>query len=157
MARAKQWRQMGGLYLAALLSATAAPPALDHLYPVAIQAGTTQQVNVIGKVDPWPPKVWVDSPGIHIQPLTNSGLLSIRVDANLPPAAHAIRLFNDEGASPIRVLVTTAQPQTAETEPNDHFKKPQRTFPNCRRPSTVGSIRAGMSTPTPSSFARTKQ
>jgi hypothetical protein len=126
MARAKQWRQMGGLYLAALLSATAAPPALDHLYPVAIQAGTTQQVNVIGKVDPWPPKVWVDSPGIHIQPLTNSGLLSIQVDANLPPAAHAIRLFNDEGASPIRVLVTTSQPQTAETEPNDHFKKPQR-------------------------------
>lgn len=123
--RPPDWRWIAALCLAFQWGALAAPPTLDHLYPVAIQAGTTQQVSVIGKVEPWPPQVWVDSPGIHIQPQTNSGLLTIRVDANVPPAAHALRLFNAEGASPVRVLVTTGEPQTAEVEPNDHFRKPQ--------------------------------
>src|SRR5438034_834991 len=39
----------------------AAGPTLDHLYPVAVQIGSTNAVTAIGKFDPWPPKVWVDA------------------------------------------------------------------------------------------------
>src|SRR5437773_261277 len=41
------------------LAASAAAPTLEHLYPVAVQLGSTNIITAIGKFDPWPPKVWV--------------------------------------------------------------------------------------------------
>src|SRR6266550_4057935 len=51
----------------------AAAPTLDHFYPVAVRIGSTNAVTAIGKFDPWPPKVWVDAPGIEFKTETNAG------------------------------------------------------------------------------------
>jgi hypothetical protein len=105
--------------------AFAAAPTLDHLFPVAVQAGTTNTLIAIGKFDPWPPKVWVDAPGIVFTPETNSGRFSVEVAADAPVGPHLVRAFNEQGSSGLRFLVVTSEPQRAEQEPNDEFKQPQ--------------------------------
>src|SRR6266516_6650722 len=54
----------------------AAAPTLDHFYPIAVQIGSTNAVSAIGKFDPWPPKVWVDAPGIEFKTETNTGMFT---------------------------------------------------------------------------------
>src|SRR5262245_32911960 len=85
-------------------ASAAASPTLDHLFPVAVQLGTTNTVSTIGKFDPWPPKVWVDAPGIAFKPETNSGRFSVEVTTDAPVGPHLVRLFNEQGASGPRFL-----------------------------------------------------
>src|SRR5262245_51329637 len=103
----------------------AAAPTLDHLFPVALQIGTTNSITAVGKFDPWPPKVWIDAPGIVFMPETNSGKFTLEIATNAAVGPHLIRLFNDHGASAPRFLIMTDEPQLAEREPNDDFSKPQ--------------------------------
>src|SRR5437867_7727234 len=103
----------------------AAAPTLDHLYPVAVQAGSTNAVTAIGKFDPWPPKVWVDALGIVFQPQTNTGKFTVEIATNTPAGPHLVRVLNEQGASGPRFLIVTGEPQAAEQEPNDDFMKPQ--------------------------------
>jgi hypothetical protein len=107
------------------LHASAAPPTLEHLYPVAVQAGTTNAVNAIGKFDPWPVKVWVDTAGIAFKPETNNGNFTVAIATNTPIGPHLVRVFHEQGASELRFLIVTREPQLAEREPNDDYSKPQ--------------------------------
>lgn len=104
---------------------SASIPNLEHLYPVAIQTGTTQTVAIVGSVDPWPPGVWVSDSRIEIHPEKESPRLRITVPASVPAGAYWVRLFNEQGGSGPRFLVVSDRPQTAETEPNDDFHQPQ--------------------------------
>jgi len=106
-------------------AASAAAPTLEHLYPVAVQLGSTNTISTAGKFDPWPPKVWVDSPGIVFNAETNSGKFTIEIATNASAGPHLIRVFNEQGASGPRFLIITREPQVAEREPNDDFSKPQ--------------------------------
>ena len=103
----------------------AAAPTLDHIYPVAVHVGSTNSVAAIGKFDPWPAKVWVDTPGILFNAETNSGRFTVEIAADAPIGPHLIRVLNERGASGPRFLIVTREPQSAEQEPNDDFKKPQ--------------------------------
>ena len=105
--------------------ADAAAPTFDHLFPIAVQTGTTNTVTAVGKFDPWPPKVWVDAPGIVFKPETNSGKFTVEVAIDAPIGPHLVRLFNEQGSSGPRFLIVAPEPQVAEAEPNDDFKKPQ--------------------------------
>ena len=105
--------------------AAAAAPALDHLFPAAVQAGTTNSITALGKFEPWPPKVWVDASGIVFKPETNSGKFSVEIATDAPVGPHLMRAFNEQGSSGPRFLIVTSDPQLAEAEPNDDFKKPQ--------------------------------
>lgn len=105
--------------------AFAAVPTLDHLFPIAVQSGTTNTVTAIGKFDPWPAKVWMDAPGIVFKPETNSGKFSVEVAPDAPIGPHLIRLFNEQGASGPRFFIVSREPQLAEQEPNDDYTKPQ--------------------------------
>ena len=91
---------------------------LDTLFPAAVQLGTTHAVVAVGKAEPWPPKVWVDAPGIRFEPTTNSGTFSVVIAPDAPVGPHLVRVFNDDGASAPRFLVVTRAPQTAEVEPD---------------------------------------
>jgi hypothetical protein len=106
-------------------SVHAAAPTLDHLYPVAVQVGTTNTVAAIGKFDPWPPKVWVDAEGIVFNAETNSGKFTVEIATSAPVGPHLVRVFNEQGASTVRFLIVTREPQSAEQEPNDDFRKTQ--------------------------------
>jgi len=103
----------------------AAAPTLEHLYPVAVQIGSTNTITAIGKFDPWPPKVWVDAPGIVFTAETNSGKFTVEIATNAPTGPHLVRVFNEQGASGPRFLIVTREPQSSEQESNDDFRKPQ--------------------------------
>jgi hypothetical protein len=103
----------------------AAAPTLDHFYPVAVRIGFTNAVTAIGKFDPWPPKVWVDTPGIVFNTETNAGKFTVEIATNAPAGPHLVRVFNEQGASGPRFLILSGEPQAAEQEPNDDFMKPQ--------------------------------
>src|ERR1041384_1606406 len=103
----------------------AAAPTPKHVSPTALQAGKTNAVTAIGKFDPWPPKVWVDAPGIVFNAETNSGKFTVAVATNAPIGPHLVRVFNEQGTSTPRFFIVTKEPQGSEQEPNDDFAKPQ--------------------------------
>jgi hypothetical protein len=123
----RRWRPVRGgvVWLALACSASGAAPTLEHWYPVALQAGTTNHLTAIGKFDPWPPQVWVDTPGIVFQAETNAGRFTVWLDPEAPPGPHLVRLFNASGASRPRFVVVSPDRPNDEREPNDDFTRPQ--------------------------------
>ncbi len=107
------------------LRAAAGVPVLDQLFPIALQVGTTNRVEAVGKVDPWPPKVWVDTPGLTVEATTNQGTLRVIVASDAAIGARFVRLYNDEGGSAPHFLLVTAEASEAEVEPNDVYTKAQ--------------------------------
>src|SRR4051812_3095824 len=103
----------------------AAAPVLDHLYPAAIQAGTSNSIQVIGKFEPWPPKIWTDVAGIHFTAGTNNGKKQGTVETNVSAGPHLVRVYNEQGASEPRFFFVAKETQIEEKEPNDHFAKAQ--------------------------------
>ena len=103
----------------------AAVPVLEHLFPAAVQSGVTNSIALVGTLDPWPPRLWADDPGIRFVPGTNSPSVEVLVDPKVPAGAHWIRAFSTEGASTPRLLIVTPHPLVLEREPNDDFKNPQ--------------------------------
>jgi hypothetical protein len=97
----------------------AAPPTLDHFYPVALQRGTNHTVAALGKFEPWPVEFQVEGPGLTLSVTTNKGGVEIVVAPDAPTGPRLVRAFTAEGASVPRFLVVTAEPQGGEVEPND--------------------------------------
>jgi hypothetical protein len=102
----------------------AASPKLTHLYPAGVQKGKTAEV-VAGGIDVWPTKIWVDDKRIEIKPAKERGKLNFTVPAELVAGIYWMRLFNDDGASPLRPFIVGSLPEINEVEPNDDPKKPQ--------------------------------
>ena len=105
-------------------SLVAAPPKLTYLYPAGVQKGKTVEIAA-GDVDSWPPRIWVDDKGIEIKPAKERGRLTFTALPDAKPGIHWIRLFNDDGASPLRPFMVGSLPEINEVEPNDDPKKPQ--------------------------------
>jgi hypothetical protein len=110
------------------------PPSIEHIFPAGFSRNLTHEATVAGKLDPWPPKVWVSCPGITLTAETNKGQFRVEVAADAPVGAHLLRFFNEDGSSAPRIFVVSEQPETLEKEPNDHFKKAQSIAP---LPATV--------------------
>src|ERR1041385_3245464 len=124
--RCVPWELLLGLTIGgSSLHLHAGAPSLDHFYPVAVQVGSTNSVTVIGKFDPWPPRVWVDANGIVFNAETNSGKFTVEIATNAPVGPHLVRVFNEQGPSGPRFLIVPREPQSSEQEPNDDFRKPQ--------------------------------
>lgn len=115
-------------------SATAAVPTFEHILPAGFAKGSTNQVTVAGKFDPWPPKVWTSCTGLVFTAETNKGKFRVETTAAAPVGAHLMRLFNDEGATEPRIFVVSDGPELVEAEPNDHFTNAQAI---ATTPSTV--------------------
>jgi hypothetical protein len=86
---------------------------------------STNSVRVTGKFEPWPPKVWIDGPGIAFLAQTNKGEFNIIVSPEAPAGVRLVRLFNEDGVSEPRPLVIGTGTELGETEPNDHFAQAQ--------------------------------
>lgn len=99
-------------------------PTLDHIHPAGFARGTTNIVKMAGKVDPWPPQVWVAGDDVQITALTNKNELQFVVVADASPGARLFRLFNAEGASEPQLFVVSDRHELAESEPNDQFTEP---------------------------------
>lgn len=101
-------------------------PTLEHIYPAGAGRASTNQITFSGKFEPWPPSFWVSDPGIQIVAETNKGKATLIVGADASPSLHTIRVFNSDGASDPRVFVIGTEAELRDTEPNDHFAKPQQ-------------------------------
>lgn len=113
-------------FLLAALPLAAAEPALTHLYPVAGQQGTTVSVSVAGKIEPWPPKIWVDAPGIDFKAGEAKGKVSVEIAKDAAPGPHLVRFYNEQGASAPRFFIVSTERELPEVEPNNDFRTPQK-------------------------------
>ena len=128
-------RSVRNIFLAALLLSlpvSSAEPALEYIFPIAWQTGSTNLVTLGGKFEPWPVQVWTDCAGINFMAQTNSeksstntGKFSVEIQANVPLGPHLLRVFNQDGASLPRLFLITQQKDEEEKEPNDSFKQAQ--------------------------------
>ncbi len=109
--------------LASLLAAD--KPALDAIFPAGGPRGSTQEVTLSGKFDPWPPQAWSSNPGLAFQFSTNKGSAQLTLASNAPPGPCLVRVFNEAGPSDLRIFVVSERAETLETEPNNHFAKAQ--------------------------------
>ncbi|HEY0551897.1 MAG TPA: hypothetical protein VGF13_20000, partial [Verrucomicrobiae bacterium] len=112
----------------------AAAPSLDGFYPAGGERGMTGVVAVMGKFDVWPPKVWIDQPGVAFIAETNNGKFHMSIASDAAPGPRLVRLYNEEGASEPRFFVVGETKEIAESEPNNHFAKAQ---PVSDLPSTI--------------------
>jgi hypothetical protein len=103
----------------------AAKPELSYLHPAGAQRGTSISVEAAGKNASWPPQVWTDRAGITVEPEKDKGKLKISVDSNAIPGVYWVRLYNDEGVSPLRPFVVGTLSELNEKEPNNDYRKPQ--------------------------------
>jgi Bacterial pre-peptidase C-terminal domain len=112
------------LLLALTVSASAAPPKVDYLFPAGAQRGTTVEVTAGGIFERWPVQAWAEGKGVAVKPGKVSGQLTITVAADAEPGVHGIRLYDEQGASIARPFIVGTLPETLEKEPNDDPKKP---------------------------------
>src|SRR5437868_6515021 len=99
------------LLLAWTLPASAKPPTLDTLFPPGGRRGQTVTVTAAGSFGHWPVKVWVEGRGLEITTLPEVGKLSIAIAADAPVGVHRVRLFDDEGATPLRPFLVGTLPE----------------------------------------------
>ena len=103
-----------------LLSALhAAEPTLNALFPAGGQQGTELTLEADGKFDPWPVKSWISGSGVHIESAEKSGQFKLRIDPDAPIGPQLLRLYNDQGASDLRVFVVGRLVESFEKEPNN--------------------------------------
>ena len=114
---------LGVLLTALALPSWSAAPTLEHFHPPGVAIASTNTVRVTGKFEPWPPKIWVDAPGIDFLAQTNKGEFQVIVSPEATPGVRLIRLHNEEGTSEPRPLAIGVGPELVEAEPNDHFAK----------------------------------
>lgn len=97
----------------------AAPPKLDWLYPAGAARGSTMTITA-GGADAWPVKVWLDDDsGVTIEAHKDKGKLEVTIAADATPGIRWLRLYNDQGASPLRPFVIGTLPDMPEKETND--------------------------------------
>ncbi len=113
-------------FLFAVISAQAAAPAPEFLFPAGGKQGATVSLNVGGKLDGWPVGVWTSHPGLTFKAATNSGAYSVSIGKDVTPGPHLVRFFNTEGASEPRAFVVGRRDELLEIEPNDDFRRAQR-------------------------------
>lgn len=111
--------------LAGAMSAQAAAPVLEHVYPAGARRGTTNIITVVGKQDPWPVEVWTEDARIQFKPEKDKGKFSVIVPADAEPGPRLVRLYNAEGASTVRYFIVSDTQEAEEKEANDEFSKPQ--------------------------------
>ena len=114
------------LFLLLILpKAWAGAPTLEFFHPPGVAVGSTNTVQVPGKFDPWPPKVWVDAAGVTFLARTNIGEFQVTAAAEAAPGVRLVRFFNETGVSEPRPFAIGAGPELLEVEPNDHFAQAQ--------------------------------
>ena len=107
------------------VSAHAEVPTLDYLFPAGGQRGTNVTISIGGKLDPWPAKMWSDSPGLEFKAETNKNTFTVRIAKDVPLGVHLVRAFNADGVSAPRWFVVGEQKEQLEKEPNDNARQAQ--------------------------------
>lgn len=110
-----------------LLAATviAAPPNVTALVPSGGQIGQPLEVAAQGSVGE-KPQAWISREGLKIEFAEAGNKFKVTVAENAAPGLCWIRIFNAEGASPLRPFVIGTLAEVAEKEPNNSAKDSQK-------------------------------
>lgn len=110
-----------------LLAATvvAAPPNVTALVPSGCQIGQSVEVAAQGSVGE-KPQAWFSREGLKIEFPESGNKFKVTVAENATPGLCWIRVFNAEGASPLRPFVIGTLTEVAEKEPNNSAKDSQK-------------------------------
>ena len=107
------------------LTAAAAPPQVDWIFPIGAQRGSTALAQIGGKFQ-WPLKTWADDPGIAITAdAKKKGFFKITVAKGVTPGPHLVRFYDSNGTAPPRVFFVSKAPDVPEKEPNNEMLLPQ--------------------------------
>ena len=116
----------GATFLLLVASAPAEVPVLDYLFPAGGQRGTNVTISAGGKLEPWPAKIWSDTPGLEFQAGTNQNAFTVQIAKEVPHGVHLVRAYTADGASAPRWFVVGGQNELLEKEPNDNVRQAQR-------------------------------
>ena len=111
------------LMLAATL--VAAPPNVTALFPTGCQVGQSVEVTAQGSLGE-KPQAWISREGVKLEFAESGNKFKIIVAENAAPGLCWIRVFNAEGASPLRPFVIGTLAEVAEKEPNNSAKDAQK-------------------------------
>ena len=107
------------------LSAEAAPPTLEYIFPAGAARGQTVTLTAAGQWPAWPLDIWTDRRDVTVRCGEKQGELQVAVAADAACGVCWLRLFHADGASGLRPLVIGTLPEVVEQEPNDSPDKPQ--------------------------------
>lgn len=107
------------------LSAAAAPPTLEFLYPAGGRRGGSVAVTAGGKFETWPLQIWTDTPTIKAKAGKDKGAFTFEIDSAAAPGPHLVRVFDEKGASSPAVFIVGEQGELQEAEPNDETSQAQ--------------------------------
>lgn len=102
-----------------------APPNVAALVPSGCQIGQSVEVAAQGSVGD-KPQAWVSREGLKIEFAESGNKFKVTVAENAAPGLCWIRVFNAEGASPLRPFVIGTLAEVAEKEPNNAAKEAQK-------------------------------
>ncbi|MEZ6117607.1 MAG: PPC domain-containing protein [Pirellulaceae bacterium] len=91
-------------------------PAINRLFPVGLQAGTSVTVQALGSVPDGQIDVWCETPGILVTATDEKGKFQISADASVTPGVYRIRFYNAAGASSLIPLVVGSLPEITESD-----------------------------------------
>ena len=100
-------------------------PTLDYLFPAGGQRGTNVTISVGGKLEPWPAKMWADTPGLDFKAGTNKNTFTVQIAKEVPLGVHLVRAYTADGASAPRWFVVGELNELLEKEPNDNARQAQ--------------------------------
>ncbi len=107
------------------MSAFAAKPDVQHLFPAGAQRGQTVEVAIAGTIGP-DVQVWVSRDDVTIAMPEKGNKAKITVAANAKSGVCWLRFFNGEGAAPLKPFMIGSAAELLEKEPNDKLDQAQR-------------------------------
>ena len=115
-----------GLYLLlGAVTCVAAPPNITALSPAGGQIGQTVEVTAQGAIGD-KPQAWVSRDGVKVEFAEAGNKFKVVIAENAAPGTCWLRIFNAEGASPLRPFVIGTLPEIAEKEPNNSAIEAQK-------------------------------
>ncbi len=116
---------MNSVLLVFAATVFAAPPNATALSPAGCQVGQSVEVTVQGTIGD-KPQAWVSRDGLKIEFPESGNKFKVTATDAATPGLYWIRLFNAEGASPLRPFVIGTLAEVVEKEPNNSAKDAQK-------------------------------
>ena len=117
------WFSLG--VLVCITDARSAPPNVTALFPAGCQVGQSVEVAAQGTIGD-KPQAWVSREGLKIEFPEAGNKFKVTATDAATPGLYWIRLFNAEGASPLRPFVIGTLAEVIEKEPNNSAKEAQK-------------------------------
>jgi hypothetical protein len=103
-----------------VISAYAAPPGLENIFPAGGQAGTRVECTVAGKgLETGSPVARSNHPGLVLLAGDKPKKFIATIAKDVPPGPYLVRFYTPEGSTPPRIFVVGKFTEPLEKEPND--------------------------------------